>query len=1442
MDLTEFRLQNPAYADQSLWPDEKLATGIYNKYYKDRVSRKEFDKKLSFTQGTPSRIATAYEDKTTSANEMDWQAYARKVETDIASEVDTPLEEPWVNPIDAAVMPGAIGLHLGKGIAKTAAMVSASLLAEPAVGQGIDIADTAMTEAAVPDYLKLPANLAIGMVAGTLSETGILKLGSAVRNALKSTPPTPTNVAKVLQSIKVEDLGSEDAIRSAIQVPSKPLDMRTAVKEIAKRQEPKDIDVPDIKVKDSAKGEAGTHLHGAALGAGAGLDQDDDGNYTLDPKMTVLGVALGAIAGTAAQKMIVGTRMPGVKGGPKTEMKKLRSVAREMKKNGASADEIFEKTALFQGPDKRWRYEIDDSKAFIDISQEGIENGETVGDMVIHPELFRRYPQMAYMEVEEVPFPGSGTWGRFIPGPDPAVYPGSIEIDVTEAPEIIERTVLHELQHAIQHIEGHERGGSPEGILTHFTILDQNIEMAEKMIKSKHATPEEIKQYKKDIKQYKNKIKHLGIKNEADQVKLASADYKTEKVKYQTMTAELDDLKARNLSGTPEFKELRKQRTQVALSVLEKERQVKTATADFNNAAFNAYERIAGEQEANMTMHRQQLSAELRQQSMPEWVKDTVMMSKINSSEMATTGSIGALYNGVDWETFEDTGVIQVDPMKAFKGALVGMAAGAGVKVLPKAADKWTELTKQRVLDPITDIVKGSITNETLRYQFGLGRSAELADMLKDYRVKANIVLKKSIAIGKEINAIAPTTLQQKRLTQILEGGITNNVSLAKKAHKINAMFKDLKDSTRALNLSQYSRFDELTRKQRADLRNIIKDTSSSIAERDVAQQMLNNHYHVASASEYLPIFHPGVEGLTKVEKAAVRDEIKHLKRKSRFMNPEGSQPLEVQIAQLENVLKEGTKKKTKVNGVHLDQGYATMRQDMPAETSRMFNDIIGPAYRVAKGTATQGTDVLKMGILKQVESNPEWVLPSTVKGTPANYIKLQGREWGPLNGKRVRRDILSDLDEVVDMRSNAERNMDKIMGYWKYGKAILNPVTHTRNLASNIVLAHLGGVSPADTAIYAAAGKALKQGRTNTFFREAEDTGLFNSTFIESDISVLRDELDMLRDPSAIGSWIQKAASMPSVMYDQNERFFKTALFIKAREDGMSAKEATAHAEKYLFNYQDIPPLVKHYKRWASPFVTYAYKAMPTIAESAITKPWKIGGVLASMYGIEELAKSKLNVDEETVEQDKSVMLEKHGQILLPFTDTDNNRLYLNAGDFMPWSSVGRSWGQSDIPLSDFLPTNPIFTVGSALLANKENYTGKEIHNRILDSATKTATKYLEYAWRQVVPSFAPGGYGADKMVDAFKIAMGKELKDYTGQTVDPSSLVARALFGVKLTPGNKKLFDRYSAIQMKKIQREVAFERRSILKQLQLNQITKDEADEQLKQLRDLHTNLVD
>lgn len=1553
MTLDEFRKQNPAYTDKSTWPDNKLALGLYNKYYKDKMSIDEFNQRIGYSSSSNPEIAQTkdeiiqsdyedYEDRQATQgydvnpvqdrierlspiSKTKWEQDRTLAQIKEGSG-DEGLSEAWVNPVDAIVGPLAMPIRVaagkltGKVVSKTAAklnlqgtankvaewltsklvsqapqqgaksvatQVGASLAAEPVVGTGLEYGAEALTESDVPLALQIPIGLAAAITAGTVGETALIKLSDQVGSALTRAGKevTPKAVHDALKAAKVVDTGSPDIISKKVtNVPSEtsfsekvrresaPLDMKEEVKRITKMKAERGEDMPELTPEAPtrrrtstdtepptkplhttpfaeptvAKANTGQTLMGGGLGLGAGVETDEEGNISgYNIKKGVGGGAMGA--------MLMGTRLPRVralkikdgegklytakkaKGTPGKIRQLIRQdkrTAKKMKDEGAGEAEIFKATGMWQAEDGRWRWELDDSPAHFDFNKFPKIGSTELQDIMDHPRLFEIYPQLKTLKV----FPGHRGGGKYVRGSDPIDDLGHISIDPRAKHATPEEIMIHEVQHAVQFIEGHARGGNRDYLMH----LDAQLAGEVKARKERLATfgkgTPEYKAEKKEVKTIERKLKHLGLAEQREAVEAIEGQMD----KAATKLANLEFAFLMKKPGSNEAKALKAQIESLNKEVGAKQQELRKARSDYVYKAHDQYENIAGEREANATMARLAMTAEMRKEAYPDF-KDSVLMSNfIDSHVSATTGAIGAVYGGVDWDEFESTGRIVVDPDRAMRGLLLGVAGGTAIKGAPRAMEAWTTVTRDKVIKPILDIANGAITNETMRYQMGLNRSAEVREIIKTYKRDANLVLRKAIHLGRELNEIAPSRLAQKRLAQILEGGVTTNASLAKKAHKINAMFKDLKDATRDMNLNRYSQFEELTRRQRAELRNIIKDKDTPLAEALTAKEMLNNHYHVGSAKEYLPIFNPRFEGLTKADARAVRSEIRTLKHKSRFMNPEGDPSIEAQITELESFLKTETKFKRGTKGGDITRSYSKMRSDMPAETLQVFNDIIGTSYRVAKGAATQGKEVLKMDLLRYLSKNSDWVHPvGTGIKPPKNFEKVLGDGWGELNGKYVRKDVLSDLQEIIDYRTGLEKNMDQLMGYWKYGKAILNPVTHARNFASNVTQAYFAGVHPTDVHTYSQAAKALTQGRENVRYKEAEDWGLYNNTFIESDISTLRDELSDLRAPKHLADWIQKAVSAPAVLYDQSERLFKTAVFIQAREQGKTIDEAAKHAEKYLFDYQDIPPMVKHYKRWAVPFATYTYKAIPMIAETAITKPWKPAAVFASMYGMTTLAQNKLGLTDDEVAADKSAMFDGGiGQILLPFPDTYGNRQYFNLGAYMPWSGMGQTWGQSALPFGDILPSNPLFGLASAVMTNRDAFTGQEIYDEALDSVAEVTGKYLEYAWKQMMPSLVPGGYGMNKLVDGLRNELGGNKLDYAGRPITLSESALRALLGVQLTPANQELFEKFTVQKVNKIQRAVSREKSNIQRRYERNEITHDEALDKLQKLQELQT----
>lgn len=186
----------------------------------------------------------------------------------------------------------------------------------------------------------------------------------------------------------------------------------------------------------------------------------------------------------------------------RTADKETLERAKQMIDGGASAEDIFRETGWFKGADGQWRFEIDDSK--MEFRRDGdvrlmeeepyrrmqelsdkwaasfekggeelteAENAELealqdqyvdrvweekyeLQDFLKHDDLYRAYPKLRHMSLIFRPM-SIEDYGYYSPK-DGAIVMNS---DLIGAPE---KTLIHEIQHIIQSMEGFARGASPK--------------------------------------------------------------------------------------------------------------------------------------------------------------------------------------------------------------------------------------------------------------------------------------------------------------------------------------------------------------------------------------------------------------------------------------------------------------------------------------------------------------------------------------------------------------------------------------------------------------------------------------------------------------------------------------------------------------------------------------------------------------------------------------------------------------------------------------------------------------------------------------------------------------------------------------------------------------------------------------------------------------------
>jgi hypothetical protein len=116
---------------------------------------------------------------------------------------------------------------------------------------------------------------------------------------------------------------------------------------------------------------------------------------------------------------------------------------------------LYKETGLWRGKDGQVRYEISDHNAELMEPSDPDATITKLPEILHHPELYAAYPMLRGMNVIHSKSEGMGG-GHF------SMRDGTIVMGDMPDMDTAKTVLLHEIQHAIQTIEGHAPGGSPD--------------------------------------------------------------------------------------------------------------------------------------------------------------------------------------------------------------------------------------------------------------------------------------------------------------------------------------------------------------------------------------------------------------------------------------------------------------------------------------------------------------------------------------------------------------------------------------------------------------------------------------------------------------------------------------------------------------------------------------------------------------------------------------------------------------------------------------------------------------------------------------------------------------------------------------------------------------------------------------------------------------------
>lgn len=432
-------------------------------------------------------------------------------------------------------------------------------------------------------------------------------------------------------------------------------------------------------------------------------------------------------------------------------------------------------------------------------------------------------------------------------------------------------------------------------------------------------------------------------------------------------------------------------------------------------------------------------------------------------------------------------------------------------------------------------------------------------------------------------------------------------------------------------------------------------------------------------------------------------------------------------------------------------------------------------------------------------------------------------KRYGALAGKYVSQEVWSQLERY----SHDDWGMwyKTFLSAWKEGKTALNPVSHTNNVVGNVVMAHFAGVDAWNTPAYFRTFQSIY--RNDERYKEAQDAGLFTGSWSRDELISLIPE-DGVRDKltGAQPSYQKLTNLFLNVTslglrkplrwaYEHEDMIFKYLIYRDARDKGMNPRDAVDYANQFIFTYDDLPSGAKYIRDYAIPFFAWTYKAIPVLTRTALLYPHRFIAPAAIMFALNKAAylaavMAAGAADDWWEAWQKASELEDAEREALPdyakgwtafgtpkmirlASNNDGTANFQDIARFMPGGDMmdfenqtgGLPWPQP------FMPSHPALNLIAGLAWNIDTFTGKGVTKG--EDDRHYWGKMAMFAWKNLTPALAPGGYHFNRVMNAIVAKTGTPVTvepffNYTGRDWQQREVeLWRALLhtgGVKINP----------------------------------------------------------
>lgn len=346
--------------------------------------------------------------------------------------------------------------------------------------------------------------------------------------------------------------------------------------------------------------------------------------------------------------------------------------------------------------------------------------------------------------------------------------------------------------------------------------------------------------------------------------------------------------------------------------------------------------------------------------------------------------------------------------------------------------------------------------------------------------------------------------------------------------------------------------------------------------------------------------------------------------------------------------------------------------------------------------------------------------------------------KYGALNGKVVPEDTFKDIELLTKIREDnfaygngLANKWFKLQRFWKKTKTVYNPAVHMNNLVANFSMYYMSNGS---WKTFSKASKEFKQifayerGKVELEDLPKDLRDLYNEGGLSADLvsaemraqgnlenvyddlikthktdgaektgDFMNDVLDTGMRQLKKGSKIfGPADKLSSDIYQLEDKIFRYALY-KTRKEQINPKtgklytneEAAKDAIRYFIDYDIRSPQINTLRNTAVPFLSYSYRVIPLLIETAAVRPQKFAVLAALGYAANDMGRETAGSTRDLEDTERKLMQEFR-----------KKRMFENPFIDMPYANIrlpydGINGGAKYFDITRKLPGGDVFAMG---------------------------------------------------------------------------------------------------------------------------------------------------